>query len=151
MAHKIVIRRMTVEDIGLGYVQVLSALYEPNLPLNEIVRIFEGRPDNIITLVAVTATDNEIVGTATLIIEAKYRKEGNVGHIEDVAVRHDFHRRGVGAALVKSLIETASHNRCYKVILNCNEHNRPFYEKLGFRTKSLQMRLDLESTCLTKN
>ena len=88
------------------------------------------------------ADDNgKIVGSATLLIEQKFiHNGGHVGHIEDVVVSKEFEGRGIGIKLVTSLLEKADTMNCYKTILDCKDELIPFYERIGFKQESNQMR-----------
>jgi glucosamine-phosphate N-acetyltransferase len=93
--------------------------------------------------VAVTP-EGKIIGSATLLIEQKFiRKGSRCGHIEDVSVAKGFEGNGIGSAVVKKAVEYAEKSGCYKVILDCNDNNIPFYQKLGFRRYENCMRLDM--------
>lgn len=86
----------------------------------------------------------EIVGTVMLLIEQKFiHGQGLVGHIEDVATRKGHEGKGIGKKVMNFAIEYAKKNGCFKMILDCKEHNVKFYEKFGFYTHELMMRLDL--------
>ena len=88
------------------------------------------------------AEDNgKIVGSTTLLIEQKFIHNGGcVGHIEDVVVSKEFEGRGIGIKLVTSLLEIANTRNCYKTILDCKDELIPFYERIGFKQESKQMR-----------
>ncbi|KAJ8532714.1 hypothetical protein K7X08_015603 [Anisodus acutangulus] len=81
----------------------------------------------------------KIVATGSVFIEKKFvRNCGKAGHIEDVV---DSSARGMqlGKRIVEYLADHAYSMWCYKVILDCTEENRPFYEKCGFKKKEIQM------------
>jgi glucosamine-phosphate N-acetyltransferase len=42
-------------------------------------------------------------------------------------------------SLVEALVEASKAAGCYKVILDCAEHNVAFYEKCGLARKEVQM------------
>lgn len=65
-----------------------------------------------------------------------------VGQIEDVVVHSEARGRGIGKKLISLLTEYARSKKCYKVFLNCDEGNAPFYEKSGFKQAGFQMRMD---------
>lgn len=91
----------------------------------------------------VAIIDGQVVGTASLLIERKFINHGGiVGHLEDVAVRKAFQKQGIGRALVKHCLKTAILKGCYKVILDCSEENKPFYEGFGFHPHAVNMRWD---------
>ena len=41
--------------------------------------------------------------------------------------------------MINHLTNVAKENGCYKVILDCDESNEKFYEKLGYQRKNIQM------------
>ncbi len=87
--------------------------------------------------------ENRTVGTTSLLVEQKFiHQGGKVGHIEDVATREGYEGQGIGKRLVEHAVREAWNQGCYKVILDCSEENRPFYEHCGFRTHEIEMRID---------
>ena len=59
--------------------------------------------------------------------------------IEDLFVREDARRSGLGAALVEAALERARARGCARAELDVNEHNRAalaLYERYGFRSAS---------------
>jgi len=139
----VAVREMYGFDLSQDFLDTLTSLAEVHLTMDEAKQVFRERlRKGIQTFVA--RIDDRIVGTASLIIEEKFIHSGGCsGHIEDVAVHRDFQKQGVGAALVRHLIEQARAAGCYKVILNCGEATVPFYERLGFRRHDIGMRIDL--------
>lgn len=74
-----------------------------------------------------------IIGTTTLLVEPKFIFcGGRVGHIEDVAVRAGYQRRGIGFKLVNYATEQSVMMRCVRTVLDCSDENIPFYEKIGY-------------------
>jgi glucosamine-phosphate N-acetyltransferase len=138
----VTVREMYGFDLTQDFLNTLASLAPVNLTLDRAKVVFRERlRKGIRTFVALM--DNRIVGTASLLVEEKFIHEGGrSGHIEDVAVHKDFQKHGVGAALVRHVIEQARAAKCYKVILNCSEGTAAFYEKLGFRRHDIGMRLD---------
>ena len=47
--------------------------------------------------------------------------------------------KGLGKKIIDALVFLAEKCGCYKVILDCEEHNIKFYEKCGFRLKEVEM------------
>ena len=81
-----------------------------------------------------------IIGCGTIVCEQKLiHNLGKVGHIEDIVV--DEHRRnsGIGFTIIEHLTRYAKQQGCYKVILDCNEKNVPFYEKCGYKRHAVEM------------
>ena len=136
------IRDIVESDIDNGFLESLDNLRATsNLnkeTAKEILKKIIANPNHIIQIAEI---DGKIVGSTTLLIEQKFIHEGGkVGHIEDVVVSKDFEGRGIGMKLVVSLLEKAKMINCYKTILDCKEDLIPFYERIGFKKESNQMR-----------
>jgi len=89
-----------------------------------------------------------IVGATTLVVEPKFIfGGGRVGHIEDVAVRAEYQRKGIGFKLVNYATDQAAAMRCVRTVLDCSDENIPFYEKIGYsyhgNTMKVQHRQDV--------
>jgi GNAT superfamily N-acetyltransferase len=80
--------------------------------------------------------DGVLAGTYALILLDKLAKRGaREGIVEDVAVRPDFQRRGVGRAMMEHAREQCRLAGCYKMALSSGlerEDAHRFYESLGF-------------------
>ena len=142
--EKIEIREIEEDDIEKGFLETLDFLRNASgLDKNktkEILKKIKQNPDHIIH---VAIDDKKIVGSTTLFIEQKFIHDGGlVGHIEDVVVRKDYEGQGIGMKLVISLLDVAKQKKCYKTILNCEDNLRPFYEKIGFKKTTNEMRYD---------
>ena len=139
---EIKIRDIVESDIDNGFLESLDSLRNAS-DLNkdtarDILKKIIGNPDHIIHVAEV---DGKVVGSTTLLIEQKFiHKGGKVGHIEDVVVSKEFEGRGIGIKLVTSLLEVAKAKNCYKTILDCKDELIPFYERIGFKQESNQMR-----------
>jgi len=139
---EIKIREIVESDIDIGFLESLDSLkkasnLDKNTAKNILKKIIEN-PDHIIHVAEV---NEKIVGSTTLLIEQKFIHEGGkVGHIEDVVVSKEFEGRGIGIKLVTSLLEIAKAKNCYKTILDCKDELIPFYERIGFKQESNQMR-----------
>jgi glucosamine-phosphate N-acetyltransferase len=84
--------------------------------------------------------NGRIVGTGTLLVEQKIIHDmGKVGHIEDIVIDSMCRGVGLGEKLVKHLKETGFKLGCYKVILNCSDDKKGFYQKCGFQQKGNMM------------
>ena len=136
------IRDIVESDIDNGFLESLDNLRATsNLnkeTAKEILKKIIANPNHIIQIAEI---DGKIVGSTTLLIEQKFIHEGGkVGHIEDVVVSKEFEGRGIGMKLDVSLLEKAKMINCYKTILDCKEDLIPFYERIGFKKESNQMR-----------
>ena len=136
------IREIVEEDIEKGFLKSLDSLRKASdldkEVAKDILKKIISNPNHIIHV----AEDNgKIVGSTTLLIEQKFIHNGGyVGHIEDVVVSKEFEGRGIGIKLVTSLLEIANTRNCYKTILDCKDELIPFYERIGFKQESNQMR-----------
>ena len=136
------IREIIETDIENGFLETLDRLRKASDLDKEVAK---GIVRKIISdqnhIIHVAENNGKIIGSTTLLIEQKFIHNGGyVGHIEDVVVSKEFEGRGVGIKLVKSLLEIASVRNCYKTILDCKNELIPFYEKIGFKQESNQMR-----------
>ena len=141
---ELIIRKIIESDLENGFLESLDNLREAsNLEHNSAKSILEGILENENHIVHVAELDGKIVGSTTLLIEQKFIHEGGfVGHIEDVVVKKEFEGQEIGMKLVLSLLDVANEKKCYKTILNCEDTLIPFYEKIGFKQKSNEMRFD---------
>ncbi|OUW17293.1 MAG: GNAT family N-acetyltransferase [Opitutales bacterium TMED158] len=67
--------------------------------------------------------DDKAVGTGRLLPD---------GHIGRVAVLQSYRKRGIGATLMKALIEAARERGFPEVVLSSQTRAMPFYDRLGF-------------------
>ena len=136
------IRDIVESDIDNGFLESLDSLRKAS-DLDkkigkDILRKIIANPDHVIHVAEI---DGRIVGSTTLLIEQKFiHNGGRVGHIEDVVVSKEYEGRGLGIKLVSSLLEKAKLMNCYKTILDCSDELIPFYERIGFKQESNQMR-----------
>ncbi len=138
----ITIREIVESDIEKGFLESLDNLRTAsNLDREIATNILKKIISNPNHIIFVAEDNGKIVGSTTLLIEQKFIHEGGkVGHIEDVVVSKEFEGRGIGMKLVRSLLEKAETMNCYKTILDCADKLIPFYERIGFKQESNQMR-----------
>ena len=75
-----------------------------------------------------------------MFIEPKFIHDASsVAHIEDLVVDSEYRRFGIGKTLVRKAIEIAKLAKSYKIILDCDSKNVPFYNNLGFGQRQVQM------------
>ncbi|GAA5870385.1 hypothetical protein JCM16303_001983 [Sporobolomyces ruberrimus] len=83
---------------------------------------------------------NELVGSATLVVELKFlRGGGKVGHVEDVVVHPKMQGKKLGVLLLNVLTKLSEDQGCYKTILDCDPKNEAFYVKCGYENKGCEM------------
>ncbi len=141
---ELIIRKIIESDLENGFLESLDNLRQTsNLEQNSVKNILKKILENENHIIHVAELNGKIVGSTTLLIEQKFIHEGGfVGHIEDVVVNKEFEGQGIGMKLVLSLLDVAKEKKCYKTILNCEDKLIPFYEKIGFKQKSTEMRFD---------
>ena len=141
---EIIIREIEEDDLEKGFLETLDFLRNAsNLDKNKAREILKKIKQNTNHIIYVAIDNKKIVGSTTLLIEQKFIHDGGlVGHIEDVVVRKDYERKGIGIKLVTSLLERAKEKNCYKTILDCKDDVKQFYERIGFKRESNGMRYD---------
>ena len=141
---EIIIRELESDDLFNGFLESMDSLKQAsNLMEEKAEEIFRKISSNPNHYVYVAILNGKVVGSTTLIIEPKFiHNGGHVGHIEDVVVSKEHQGKRIGEMLMKSLLDLAKENNCYKTILDCADDVKPFYEKLGFKRHSHGMRFD---------
>jgi glucosamine-phosphate N-acetyltransferase len=141
---EIIIREIEENDLEKGFLETLDFLRKASdIDKNKAKEILEKIKQNPDHIIHVAVDGNKIVGSTTLLVEQKFIHDGGlVGHIEDVVVRKDYEGKGIGIKLVMSMLERAKEKNCYKTILDCKDNVKQFYERIGFKRESNDMRYD---------
>jgi GNAT superfamily N-acetyltransferase len=84
------------------------------------------------------------LGVITWSINLALRYGGCYAQIEELVVDAAKRGTGAGAALVREAIARARAAGCAEIGLYALEHNRPFYEKLGFVYAGPELRQPLD-------
>jgi glucosamine-phosphate N-acetyltransferase len=140
------IRELKKSDVSSSseFFRILDQLSQTNLPYYRLESLWNAYENNKDMYVLVAEKYGKIIGAGSVLIEQKFLRGGSrVGHLEDIVVDSESREKGTGKAIVDSLIEIAKKKGCYKVILNCNNNNVPFYIKCGFKLTEHEMRMDL--------
>ncbi len=74
--------------------------------------------------------DDKLIGFARVITDNIYR-----AWIEDIIVDEAYHEQGIGSHIVDKLLKRLEHIE--EVTLNCLAELVPFYERQGFKTKTI--------------
>lgn len=141
MDKKFIIRNIEASDYYKEYFNLLSQLTIAPIISYDIFVNFINKlnSDHQIFIIEDLCT-NRIVGTGTIFIEYKLiHCQSQVAHIEDIVTDANYRGQGLGKYIIEKLIDIAQYRNCYKVILDCEEHNIPFYIKCGFKSKGVQM------------
>lgn len=138
------IRKLQKKDIYNGFLLSLDSLRKSShIKPKKANLIFDRISKNPHQIIYVAVQDSKVIGSASILIEQKFIHDGGkVGHIEDVAVKKEFQGKGVGQKIVTELLRYAEKQGCYKTILDCTDDLIPFYEKIGFKRHSNEMRFD---------
>jgi glucosamine-phosphate N-acetyltransferase len=133
------IRPICKNDFYKNFTDLLSQLSTTgNITYQNFINIINSLNNN--HLIYVIEDNNKIIASGTLLIENKFIHNcSKVGHIEDIVVDKKYRGHGLGKQIVNYLVDKSKELNCYKVILNCNEYNKPFYEKMGFTNKNIEM------------
>ena len=139
----IIFRKIEKSDFYKNYVQLLQHLTTVNpeeITSDKFNTFIENLGDNHTIYVLEDIDNHAIIGTITLLIEAKIiHNMGKVAHIEDVVIDPNYRGTNLGKTLVQKVTDIAHEENCYKIILDCSEHNEIFYKKCEFKRKGLQM------------
>jgi glucosamine-phosphate N-acetyltransferase len=143
LTENIIFRKIEKSDFDKNYVQLLQHLTIVNpeeINATQFNTFIENLGDNHAIYVLEDIVNNIIIGTITLLMESKIiHNMGKVAHIEDVVVDPNYRGANLGKTLVKNVLDIAHESNCYKIILDCGEHNEEFYKKCEFQRKGLQM------------
>ena len=131
------IRKLEKSDYYKGYFYLLNQLTNsPCITYDNFCKQF----DLVNSRIYVIEDNNQIIASGTLLIERKFiHNISLVGHIEDIIVSNQYRGKKVGKQIINYLINIAKKENCYKIILNCKENIKEFYEKNGFKNNGLQM------------
>lgn len=139
-----IVRKIAESDLNNGFLESLDSLrLTSNIDKNKARQILQNINKNPDHVIFVAVQDGKVIGSTTLLIEQKFiHNGGKVGHIEDVVVSKQFQSGGTGAKIIRTVLEYAKSQGCYKTILDCDDSVKGFYEKLGFVRHSNEMRFD---------
>ena len=136
-------RPLSDTDYGRGFCDLLEELTICEASEKDFRTVFNEMKKTSDIYYVVVGEDHEtgmIVATGTVFIEKKYiHKGGSVGHIEDIVIKREARGKELGKELISHLVHIAVTKGCYKVILDCNDRNMPFYERCGFHKHENQM------------
>ena len=140
----LIIRELEEKDIKNGFLTTLDVLRETSsMSEGKALEIFKKIKSNPKHIIIIAEVEGRVIGSTTLLIEPKFIHQGGVvGHIEDVAVDKNFQGEKIGEKIIKYVLELAKNYGCYKTILDCSDNVKPFYEKLGFKHNSNELRFD---------
>ncbi len=142
--NELIIRELEENDFKKGFLEALDTLRETSsMTESKAMEIFKQIKSNPKHIIVVAEINEKIVGSTTLLIEPKFIHQGGiVGHIEDVVVTKEFQDKKIGQKIIKYVLELAKNHGCYKTILDCSDDLKVFYEGIGFKQHSNELRFD---------
>ncbi|CAF0727581.1 unnamed protein product [Adineta ricciae] len=136
---KYLLRPLALSDFHHGFVDLLRQLTEcGTITYNDYLKRFQQMkqcPNTYYVLVIEDLTsDQQIVGTTTLVCEKKFiRQLGVRGRVEDVVVHDRCRGQQLGKLMVDLLTQFARDVcDCYKISLECKDHLVTFYQQFGY-------------------
>jgi glucosamine-phosphate N-acetyltransferase len=136
-----------IEVIKLKYLDLLTQLTQVSIYNDET---FISLVNNIFKMGSIIVCyknspmtpDFDIVASGTIIIEPKIIRGGKpVGHIEDIVTSSSYRGKGLGQDILELLIQEGRERNCYKIILDCKDNLKGYYEKMDFKESGMQMAL----------
>ncbi|KAL7718528.1 Glucosamine 6-phosphate N-acetyltransferase [Entamoeba marina] len=131
-------RPLELNDYDKGYPQVLNELCDCCITKEQYLSTFQLMKTNgtYYIIVGEDITTNRIVLSGTIITELKFIHNCKYqGHIEDIVVAQKYRGLNLGRILIQTLLELGTLCGCYRIILDCKDHVKPFYEKCGIQYK----------------
>ncbi len=132
-------RMLEKTDYKTGFLDILAQLtVVGNVSKEEFEQrfdeIFPDQADIYKIVVIVDRENDQIIGAGTVFFEKKFiRGLGCIGHIEDVNIEPSYKGKSLVVKLIEIFKKFTEMNECYKIILDCADHNIKFYELLGFK------------------
>lgn len=134
------------DDYYKGFLQLLEQLTVVGadcINYDDFLKQYDKLKSNV--FVIRNKSNDKVIGTSSILVEEKFiHSLSSVSHIEDVVVDREYRGLGLGRLLINHCIEESKKRGCYKIILDCEEKNAPFYTKVGFRIKNIQLSLYLK-------
>ena len=142
--EEVTIRELKEDDIQKGFLKTLDTLRQTSsITQEKALEIFKEIKINPKHIIIIAELNGEIIGTTTLLVEPKFIHQGGfVGHIEDVVVSKEFQGQKIGEKIIKYVLKLAENHSCYKTILDCSDDVKSFYEEIGFKQHSNELRFD---------
>ena len=136
------VRQLNHDDYFKNYLELIQQLSNETYDItfdqfiDQLTKILYNQNNEIYVI----EDNNRIIASGTILIENKFIHNcGKAAHIEDIVVDKKCRGKGLGKIMINHLTNIAKERGCYKVILDCDESNEKFYEKLGYQHKNIQM------------
>lgn len=139
---KYIIREIENNDFYKNYLELMYEFsgFSCHINYEQFVNYLKNN-NNVKIIVIENIDEKKIIGSGTIFMFNKIHNNLNkMGFIQDVIIDEAYRKMGFGSMIVNKLIEMG-HKNCYKIILNCNINNIPFYEKNKFTKKGIEMEI----------
>ena len=128
------------EEFVDNYCKLLNQFRISNFSKKNLLEFIDNLPANQTIFIMFDSNNLNLIGTVTVILEKKLINNGaTVCHIEDLIIENKYKSKGLGSKLIKFIIDYSKKENCYKIILNCSDDLKKFYEKNDFICKNNQM------------
>lgn len=143
--NNFIIREIDISDYDNGYLDVMIEFSKTKFDITrEQFNDYLNQYKNTVKIIVVLSkNDNKVIGAGSIFKLDKLHYNP-VGQIEDVVIDEKWRKYGLGKKLIEELVEIGLNEfKCYKVILNCLDHNIGFYNKCNFNNTGNQMRYNI--------
>lgn len=92
-------------------------------------------------------SQNQVAGWVYLYLMRNSIHREPFGFLEDLFVKEEFRRQGIGTKLLRLAIKEAKRRGCYKLVGNSrfrNQKARRLYERYGMKKWGAEFRIDLK-------
>lgn len=94
----------------------------------------------------VYTNNNEIVGFVSIHIQALLHHAAKIAEIQELIIRKDMQKRGIGTALFNEAVNIAKQNKCLQIEVCCNQKRiigHLFYQKMGMTNNHFKFSKEL--------
>jgi glucosamine-phosphate N-acetyltransferase len=135
--NEYIIRELNENDYE-EYLKLINEFRQTYFTKNKFIEILNKIRNN--SNIWVIEKDNKLISSGTIIYENKFiHNVSKIAHLEDIIVSKEYRGFGYGEKLISYLIEESKKNKCYKVILDCDESLEKFYKKNNFKKNNIGM------------
>jgi glucosamine-phosphate N-acetyltransferase len=133
----IVIRPVEIGDYKKNFIQLLGQHFEINvceINENKFTEYINSKiNDSYKIYVMEDMKYNKVIGSVTLIYETKViHNFGKVAHLEDLIIHEKYRNKNLGNIMINFCKENAIKNKCYKILLDCDNNLLNYYQKNNF-------------------
>jgi len=129
---------MLSKDDYEKYLQLINEFRPTNYTKEQFIYFLEENNKNI--NIWTIEINNELIASGTILYETKLIHNISLyAHIEDIIVSSKYRKNGYGLILLNELVNVCKKNKCYKILLDCQEELITFYKKPGFKKNGYQM------------